>query len=365
MSRIRTRHPGVYYRLDAQGRRRYIVWFRDSNGRERFKTLPMGTTEKDAVAHRADLTSRMRRGEKIAPSNLRMSDWADQWLEEQDVAEKTLRNYRWAVETWIKPKLGHLKVHEVTVDDVAWYISELRREGKAAWTIRACMTPLNRMMAVAARRGHCPANPCRLLDKTDRPRLTQRKMRVLTPEEIKALLEAAPNGYRAILATLVFTGMRIGEALALEWEDVDFHAGLIRVKQGKTENAAREIVLMPSLRKTLLEHRLAQRPSRLVFCSAEGKPLDRRSVAAHGLLRATERASLGHVRLHELRHTFASILIGQGMDVTYVADQLGHSSPQVTLTTYAKLFDPAGRREEARNRLELAFGKLLASAGTT
>src|SRR5581483_2594073 len=311
------------------------------------------------------ITSRMRRGERYAPSKLLMRDWADQWLSEQTVQENTLRNYRWAITQWIKPLLGHLRVSEVTVDDVARYISEIRAAGRAPWTIRACLTPLNRMMAVAARRGHWPSNPSKQLDKTDRPKLTQRKMRVLTQREIEALLREAPENYRTILATLVFTDMRISEALALRWEDVDFQAGLIRVRAGKTENAAREIVLIPSLRRLLLEHRLAQRPSELVFCSDQGKPLDRRSVAAYGLLRAAEKASLGHVRLHELRHTFASILIGQGMDVAYVADQLGHSSPQVTLTTYAKLFDPAERREECRRKLEDAFGKYLASTGTT
>jgi integrase len=86
---------------------------------------------------------------------------------------------------------------------------------------------------------------------------------------------------------------------------------------------------------------------------------DRNYILAKVLKPATKAAGVTEVTLHELRHTFASILIGQGFDVTFVADQLGHSDPGITLKVYAKLYDPAQRRNEAREKLQTAFGGLL------
>jgi integrase len=184
-------------------------------------------------------------------------------------------------------------------------------------------------------------------------------MRILSSEEIGTLLPAVSDAYRAAITTLVFTGMRIGEAEALEWSDVDFDAGLIRVRDGKTENAARSIVMMPSLARVLRAHQMASgRREGLVFATATDQPLCRRN-ALRALNAGSKRAGQEKVTLHELRHTFASIMIGQGMDVTFVADQLGHADPAITLKVYAKLFDPASRRDEARERLEQSFGVMV------
>lgn len=170
-----------------------------------------------------------------------------------------------------------------------------------------------------------------------------------------------PEHYRALITSLVFTGMRIGEALALEWSDVDFAEGLIHVRGGKTENAARSIVMIPALSKLLRGHQMASGGREgLVFGTKNGTQQERRNVLRRGLQRGLEDASLEKMTLHELRHTFASILIGQGFDVTFVADQLGHADPAITLRVYAKLFDPAARRDEARERLQRASGEMVA-----
>lgn len=362
--RHKTDTPGIYYRLDARERRRYIVWYQDSAGAGRMETLPLGATLKDARARQAELRSRLARGEKIAPTKITLKEYADVWLEEQraGLAKKSFESYRSALNTHVLPRLGRLKVQEVDVDDVARLVREMQADGKKAWTIRGALSPLSRIMGQAARRGMVAGNPVKALERHERPKSDQRRMRILSSAEIERLLTAAPAGYRPLLTCLVFTGMRISEALAVRWVDVDFDRGLLTVRDGKTAAAAREIVLMPSLGRVLRAHKLASRFSQegdLVFASRiTGGSTSRKPVGV-GLGRALEKAELGHLTLHELRHTFASILIGQGMDVTFVADQLGHSTPAVTLSTYAKLFDPASRRDEARTLLEAAFGGLL------
>ena len=366
-TRHKTQHKGIYYRNGSDDPevwpRRYIVWYADSAGIGRTVTMPQGANLKDALARQAELRGKAARGERIVVSKQRLCLFADAWLEEQQgiLKPKTLEGYTWAIEKHIKPFFGQRQLTDVTVDDVARLIAKLQRDGKKAWTIRAVLTPLRRIFRTAERRGLVASNPVSGLDRSERPKSDQRRMQILSSDEISRLLPKVPARYRDLITTLVFTGMRIGEALALTWDDVDFAGGFIHVRAGKTDNAARSIVLMPALGSLLRRRWLAAgRPEGLVF-SSDGKPFQRRVVLRSGLSKGLEAAKLDHVTLHELRHTFASILIGQGFDVTFVADQLGHADPGITLRTYAKLFDPAARREEARTRLQDAFGAVVSA----
>ena len=365
MTRHKTRHRGIYYRLDSKDRRRYIVWFTDSAGKAHTETLPLGSTEQDALDRQAELRGKKSRGERVAPTRMRFAELADEWLERQKgrLADETISKYHWALETHLKPRFGRRKLSDITVDDVARLIEDMKKAGKKAWTIRGALTPLSRVMAHAVRRGFISANPVLGLERDERPKSDQAKMRILSSEEIEKLLAAAPDRYRPLLTAAVFTGLRKGELLRLRWEDVDFDAGVLTVRESKTEaGAGREVVLMPALAASLRRHKLASRfsqPQDPVFCSEVGTPLHERNVNRRALEAALTKAGLEHVRFHDLRHTFASILIGQGMDVTFVADQMGHADPAITLRVYAKLFDPTRRKDEAREKLEAAFGGLL------
>lgn len=370
MKRHKTQHPGIYYRNgsdDPEGwPRRYIVWFEDTAGVGRTETQPQGSNLKAALARQAELRGKKSRGERIIVSNVTLGAFADEWLEEQKplLAVKTHRNYTWAVENYIKKELGRRRLSEISVDDVANLVTKMKREGKKAWTIRGVLTPFSRILRTAQRRGLITSNPVRELDGSERPKSDQRRMRILSSVEVTGLLRTAPASYRCLLTTLVFTGMRISEALALTWGDVDFGGGFVNVRGGKTENATRSIVLMPALGKELRRHKLKSDFSQdadLVFPTSEGRQQSSSNVLKRGLGKAVENASIPHVTLHELRHTFASLLIGMGLDVTFVADQLGHADPSITLRTYAKLFDPAARRDEARKSLEKAFGAVVSA----
>jgi integrase len=208
--------------------------------------------------------------------------------------------------------------------------------------------------------GILPANPVNQVPRSMRPKTDAKKMRVLSFEEIDVLLKAAPKRYRTLLATAIFTGLRFGELLALRWEDIDFGRGFIRVGDSKTESGAhREVVMMPSLASRLLEHRLESGPEGLVFASETGSKLDQHNVRRRGLEKAVGGAKIEAVRFQELRHTFASIMIGQGHDVVFVSRQLGHANAAITLRIYAHLFDQQSKADEARAALEERFGSLL------
>jgi integrase len=164
-----------------------------------------------------------------------------------------------------------------------------------------------------------------------------------------------------LVALFAFSGTRIGEALGLVWDDVDFESGFIRVRAQlsrkrervieKTAGSRREVVLVPQLAKVLREHRMASRfkaPTDFVFPAPDGRGL-LHSVAARGIERAVTKAGLDDVTPHTFRHTFASMLIvGLKLDPVNVAGQLGHSDPAITLSTYSHLFERPPRRRDAR-----------------
>lgn len=142
--------------------------------------------------------------------------------------------------------------------------------------------------------------------------------------------------------------------------------------QPKTPRAIREVELMPALGRTLRaqkEQRFRDgcaRPEDFVFGTALGTPLHYRNVVRRGLDPAVARAGLDEtapLRFHNLRHTFASLLIADGLDVVFVSRKLGHASVKTTLDTYAHLFDRVAQGQRARDALERGFGKILESSG--
>ena len=142
----------------------------------------------------------------------------------------------------------------------------------------------------------------------------------------------------------------------------------------KTSRAVRDVELMPALVRLLRGHKARAfkagraRHEAFVFCSQVGTPLQHRNVARRMLDPAMEAAKLvgegrPRLRFHDLRHTFASLLIAQGHDIVFVSRQLGHSSTQVTLDVYAHLFDKARHAQRMRDELEAAYGNALETTG--
>jgi integrase len=240
-------------------------------------------------------------------------------------------------------------------------------------------------------RGLIADSPLKRLSKAERPKArASSKPRVLSHDEISKLLEHSLKSYRPVLATAVFTGMRLSELLGLRWQDVDFDAGLIHVRAQlsratkkkparllplKTDAGARDIVLLPDLGRLLKEHKAAvfrqgyARPEQFVFSTEIGTPFYGRNVSVRGLEKAADRAGLNpeegeegsRVSMHDLRHTFAShLILDLKLDVVTVSRQLGHARPSITSDVYSHLFDQARHHADIRQAMgESAFGRLL------
>lgn len=244
-------------------------------GRLHFRTT--GRDLGEARRAREDLIAALEAGRVPASPRLRLDTVAGRWSTrfEAMVAagerhHRTYEAHRFHLDHDLLPRLGHRRIGSLGVEDVADLIGELRAAGRSPKTTANAIASLQSVLRFARRRGWITADPVELLEPQERPRPKRRRQRVLGRAEIERLLAACPPGGRLLIATALFSGLRISELLGLIWEDVDFTAGLIRVRAQlsrahrgeparrvppKTPASVREIPLLPQLADRLLAHR--------------------------------------------------------------------------------------------------------------
>ncbi len=312
---------GIYYREGQDGRRRYEIGYRDSAGKQRWKAVTGNL--KDAEAALEEVRGRLRRGERVAPTRQTFEDVAKAWLAAQsEIRPRTREAYDCALRVHLLPRFGRRRITTITDEDVIHLIADLGEAGYTGWTIRGRLTPLAGTLKYAARRGLIGHDPMQRLERGERPKVGRHEMRILSRSEIGALVDAADDAHRPLLATALFTGLRIGELLGLIWANIDFDRGSVQVRrqldrregtrvQTKTAQAVRDVILMPPLARILREHRLRSpfaAGGDYVFASSVGRGLDQ-SVPRRALKRALRAAKLDGqdrvvLRFHDLRHTF-------------------------------------------------------------
>ncbi|HZS62857.1 MAG TPA: site-specific integrase [Gemmatimonadaceae bacterium] len=365
--RVKTKAPGVY--RSSSGK--YEVQFRDSDGRLRFKTMD-GSFE-DAKQLRAELTTKVRKGELVRPTRATFGEYAEAWLAGLDRRPNTLSTYRYALDRHLLPRFKRRRLTEIQPDDLRRMVVEMKRDGFSAATTGSALNVLAGIMKRAVREGQLASSPLARLDAHDRPKPGKADRRILSETEITAVLARAGR-HRPLIAVLIFAGLRMGEALGLRWENIDFDQGFIRVRkqldrrrqlvEPKTDSSVRDVVLLPELAGVLRQHRLASRfsaDSDFVFPSPEGRGRDHTSASSgiEGSLRRAGLAGAG-ITAHTFRHTFASMLIvGLKIDPARVSKQLGHAKVSITLDTYTHLFEQARHSDELRAAVSERYGHLL------
>ena len=368
--------PGVYQRRTANGRVRHDICYRDSSGKQRWKVVDGGAS---AAWHELQqIQVKMRNGERVVTSRVTFEELAAGWLtDKRDIRAGSWRAYEAYLRNHVVPILGRQRVSAITTDDIADLITALEDKGLCGRTVTNVLVPVSRIFDHAVRRGLTPSNPVKGLERGERPKVIREEMRVLDRHEIDALLQAAPAKYRTLLATALFTGLRASELLGLQWWHIDFAHGVIKVRDQvyrtgerlplKTDKARRDVILQPALAALLQAHRdTSPHPADgdYVFCRPDGRPMHPDTVRVAGLNKAIKTAGLNppgkpRLRWHDLRHSYASLLIAQGVDVAYVSRQMGHANVTTTLNTYTHLFDHARNAKAVSERLEQEFGGIL------
>jgi len=281
-------------------------------------------------------------------------DHAEMWLSlPHDWKESTRENYLNNLNKRILPVLGSMPVNEIKRKDLKFFFDKKYAEGLNLSTIKLIRAPLNGIPAYAVELELIESNPMR--DLALKYKKKKFEIDPLTESESQLFLEQAQtymNGeyYPSILCALR-TGMRIGEIQALKWKDIDFDNRQIEVKRsyrngrmtGTKSHKRRRVDMTLHLTETLKAHRTAQKRdalkngmpvSEFVFSRADGELLNRGWIRK-ALNDCTERAGLRQIRIHGLRHSYATIRLMKGHNVGDVSYQLGHSSIKITYDVYA------------------------------
>lgn len=234
-----TRTPGITYRTRRDGSRSYHVY---AQGRQ----LAVDGGEREALAKQAELRTRTGRGERIASPTVRFGDLAEEWFQSKHrLRPWTLKDYRAALDNVLLPRFGRERLPAISVDAVAALIHELEQRGLSGSRIDNLMKPLKGTIKLALRRGIIAQNPFDLLTADERPKRDTRARYVWSPDEIAAVLDAARTlasrpqakcDYSTIIEVAIFAGLRLGELLGLQWQDVDLRLGYLNVRRQWTRS---------------------------------------------------------------------------------------------------------------------------------
>jgi integrase len=259
----------------------------------------------------------------------------------------TIGEYRSYLRVHLGPFFGNVVLDRIAPSHVEAFIAAKRREGKATKSILNYLGLLHSIFAFAQRKRLASTNPVAAVDKPERPGATA-DIRFLDEAEIRGLLRAVPNDARgpterALYLTAAMTGLRQGELLALRWQDIDWAAGRIRVRQSfvrgefgtpKSRRSTRSVPLADQVAVELERHfqRSAfEADADLVFCHPHtGAPLDRSRLLKR-FKAAARRAGIPRVRFHDLRHTFGTRMAAVGVPLRALQEWMGHRDFKTTL----------------------------------
>lgn len=315
---------------------------------------------KDARAFLGEIEVSLAKGTYVDQSagEVRIGELYDPWIavKRGTVTRGYAGDLDSAWRTHVRDVFQYWKINELKHSNVQTFISALAEARSATITIR-CLDILRGICETAVMDGRIAKNPC---DKIKKPRRTIRKeeRRYLTIAELYRLADSSGR-WRPLVLTLGLTGIRCGEARALQCKDVDLENHRLRVYKATrrvegewvtadTKTHARRDVPIPACVEDVLRPLLEGRaPDDLVFVRADGKPFDEQTAkrkvknveGKYWWWCALTTAGLEEMTMHELRHTAASIAISAGANVLLVQRMLGHENPAMTLRTYADLFD--------------------------
>ena len=278
------------------------------------------------------------------------ADFAISWLATVAVVRlkaSGYREYESIIRVNLVPAFGELSLSEVSTQRIQVYVAGKMASGLAARTVKNHIIVLKRILGTAVDYGLIAADP---VDRVAMPRIERSEMSILTLEQIRQAIGATPSSQRLLIAMPALCGLRKGEALALEFDDIDTCAMTISINKSmrggtvSTPKTARSVSMVPlpeSLVPLIDQGRRQAGGHRLVFCKSDGTPLTD-ATPNRVLARSLAAAGLPSIRFHDLRHSWAVAHLKAGTDIKTLA-QLGRwSSTTTLLETYAHVLPAMG-----------------------
>jgi len=352
--------------LGRARQRRWQANYRGPDGRERAKHF---ARRSDAEAFLSTVEASKLRGEWVDPRKAaaKFGWWADEWLSAcAHLRPNTLSSYAWILGKHLRPRLGERPIGMIQTSDARALVNELAAEGLAAGTIRNTLAVFRMVLDLAVDDGAIAKNPCHFKSRSRRvqlPKSQHAEMQFLAPQEIARLADAIRPMYRPLIYFAAYTGLRAREITALRIGRLHLEAGSVDVVEagdaviGPTKNWETRTVVLPRFLCTMLAEHLAGRGgngSDFVFTSPRGVRVLHNNFYRREFKEAVTAAGLpSELRFHDLRHTCAALLIGQGAHARAIKEHLGHSSITVTMDRYGHLFPD--ERERLAAALDAAY----------
>jgi integrase len=374
-------------------RDKWILDYRDQHGVRRWETT--NGTRKEAEHLLAQRLQEIGKGEFQSQRDQMTFDELSEAYKSGHVAvnvrENTRRDYERNIRLYLVPYFTGVKVRTITPEMIEAFRrhllekeirikrgeKEIVKKGVGRRTINKCHTLLSAMLRYALRYrwlSYNPAAEVRKLRAESEQHERPADENILSPSEVRKLLENAGDQWRPILLMAVSTGMRQGELLGLQWGDIDWTAKQVHVRRQynsgrfsdlKTKFSRRKIGLPDELIHELKKWKLRcpKGEHDLMFPNGAGNPENHGNLLRRGFYPALRHAGLRHIRFHDLRHTFASFLIAKNVHPKRIQALLGHSTIKITMDVYGHLMNEDDN-DAAEKVADLVFGSDPAASGS-
>ncbi len=358
-------------RKDGRWEGRYTAGINPENGKQIFKNV-LGKTQAEVKEKLKKALADSQRLDLAKQGKYTVGTWMDVWFE--NVAKIKVRpsshqTYKGYIDNHIKPNIGKVSLEKLTTMELQKFYRKLLTKGRverieaenqpkglSAKTVRNINQVISSAMDFAIAQKIISENPCKAVAL---PKIEHKEMQTIPAEQLQTFLtEAKATGVYEMYYIELATGLRRGELLGLKWEDINMQQGIIRVRRQvaringkiveaplKTKNSYRAVTISPQAIEVLKQQK-AKTNDQYVFPSPNGGPISPDSVN-NMLKRVLERAGIPKVRFHDLRHTFATLALQNGVDIKTVSGMLGHFSAGFTLDTYAHV-TTAAQKEAAQ-----------------
>ena len=339
-----------------------------------------GKTQKEVAQKLKAITASIDAGTYTAPSKITVGEWMDTWQRDYlgGVKPMTVLNYSQHIKNHIKPAMGAIKLEALTAHAIQGFYNGLGKSdgdkpGLSAKTVKNVHGVLHKALQQAVKIGYLRFNPA---DACELPRIERKEIKPLDSEAMAAFIKAVQgHQFEAIYLTMLFTGLRRGEACGLTWDCVNLEKGTILVNKqlqnipgqpgafrlvSTKSSRSRTIAVAATVVTLLKKHKAQQSMDRLkagslwqdgnyVFCNGVGEHLSPHTLY-HNYKRIVSAIGLPNARLHDLRHSFAVASIQAGDDLKTVQSNLGHATATFTLDVYGHVTQEM--KEASAKRLE-------------